>query len=316
MNKEVIFDMSTPFRGEYAIAGYRFGNGEKCAAIVGAMRGNEFQQLYICSQLIAKLEQIEAKGGLIANKEILVIPALNYNAMNVGSKYWVSDNTDINRSFPGIKEGPATSRIAAHVLELVEKYSYGVQFASSYISGEFAPHVRLAENGAKNTSLANLFGLPYVLTATERAFDKSTLVYNWQQSGTYAFSVYSGTTEQVDERLADLTVNAVLRFLQRMGILRYDCHGGYMSSVIDEDKLITVRGDMPGFFRRKVHVEDEVKKGQVLGEIVDSYRGDVISRLLSPTDGMVFFELTKAMLFQNSVAYRLIELNRDYKREA
>ena len=108
MNKEIIFNMNTAFRGEYTITGYRFGHGEKAACIIGAMRGNEFQQLYMCSQLILKLEQLEAKGAIVANKEILVIPSLNHNSMNVGKKYWVSDSTDINRSFPGNKDGPAT----------------------------------------------------------------------------------------------------------------------------------------------------------------------------------------------------------------
>lgn len=84
MNKEIIFNMNTAFRGEYTIIGYRFGHGEQAACIIGAMRGNEFQQLYMCSQLIAKLEQLEAKGAIVANKEILIIPALNYNSMNVG----------------------------------------------------------------------------------------------------------------------------------------------------------------------------------------------------------------------------------------
>mgnify|MGYP007115182558 CR=1 FL=1 len=58
MNKEIIFNMNTAFRGEYTITGYRFGHGEKAACIIGAMRGNEFQQLYMCSQLILKLEQL------------------------------------------------------------------------------------------------------------------------------------------------------------------------------------------------------------------------------------------------------------------
>lgn len=307
MNKEIIFNMNTAFRGEYTIVGYRFGHGEPSACIIGAMRGNEFQQLYTCSQLIAKLEQLEAKGAIVANKEILIIPSLNYNSMNVGEKFWVSDNTDINRSFPGNPSGPATSRIAAAVLERLKGYPYGIQFASFYLSGEFIPHIRLMEEGNDNTSMANLFGMPYVLTASERAFDVTTLNYNLHKNGTCAFSVYTGATELIDEEAAQQGVSSVLRFLTRMGIIRYNCHGGYISTVIDEDELLTIRADMPGFFRPKVTTNSEVVRGQLLAEIVDSFRGDVISRLVAPTDGVIFYEQNRPMVFQNSVAFRMIK---------
>lgn len=307
MNKEIIFNMNTAFRGEYAVVGYRFGHGDPSACIIGAMRGNEFQQLYMCSQLIAKLEQLEAKGAIVANKEIMVIPSLNYNSMNVGKKFWVSDNTDINRSFPGNPEGPATSRIAAAVLERVKGFRYGIQFASFYMGGEFIPHIRLTEEGVKNTSLANLFGMPYVLTASERTFDVSTLNYNWQKGGTSAFSVYTGATEWIDEERARQGVSSVLRFLTRMGIIRYNCHGGYISTVVEEDELLSIRSDMPGFFRQKASTNMEVTRGQLLAEIVDSFRGDVISRLVAPTDGIIFYQHIKPMVFQNSVVFKMIK---------
>lgn len=307
MNKEIIFNMNTAFRGEYTIIGYRFGHGDRAACIIGAMRGNEFQQLYMCSQLISKLEQLEAKGAVVVNKEILVIPSLNYNAMNVGKKFWVSDDADINRSFPGNPEGPAASRIAAAVMERVKGYRYGMQFASFYLGGEFIPHIRLTEEGTRNTSLANLFGMPYVLTSTERAFDSTTLNYNWQKNGTSAFSVYTGATERIDEERARQGVSAILRFLTRMGIIRYNCHSGYISTVVEEDDLLTIRADMPGFFRKKVSTDMEVVRGQMLAEIVDSFRGDVISRLVAPTDGIIFYQQIKPMVFQNSVAFRMIK---------
>lgn len=52
MRKEIIYTMNTAYRGEYSIKGFSFGTGEKAACIMGAMRGNEFQQLYICSSCL------------------------------------------------------------------------------------------------------------------------------------------------------------------------------------------------------------------------------------------------------------------------
>ena len=91
MNKEVIFSMNTAFRGEYVIHGYSYGKGEKAACIVGAMRGNEYQQLYICSLLAKKLGELEAQGDIASGKEILLIPTLNYGSMNAKKTKWISD---------------------------------------------------------------------------------------------------------------------------------------------------------------------------------------------------------------------------------
>ena len=64
MKKVRIYEMPSLYREPLEITGYRFGKGEKAMAVVGAVRGNEIQQLYICSQLVKKLKEIEAAGGI------------------------------------------------------------------------------------------------------------------------------------------------------------------------------------------------------------------------------------------------------------
>ena len=113
MKKEVIYSSGNYLRGEFTIEGYRFGKqseeSEQAACIVGAMRGNEYQQLYICSQLVKRLKELENSGAIVGDNQILVIPCVNNFSMNVGMKYWVSDNSDINRQFPGNFDGEPTS---------------------------------------------------------------------------------------------------------------------------------------------------------------------------------------------------------------
>ena len=220
--------MNTAFRGVYNIYGYHFGEGEHAACIVGAMRGNEFQQMYICSLLSQKLALLEAEGEITADQSILLIPSLNYSAMNASRKHWLSDDTDINREFPGNRNGTATSRIAYTILERTKEYRYGIQFPSFYHQGRYIPHVRMMQTGHESRNLANLFGLPYVITSDIRSFDRTTLNYNWQMAGTDAFSIYSGGTERINRQDAEIAVSSVLRFLSRMGIIRYNCQGGYI----------------------------------------------------------------------------------------
>lgn len=307
MTKKVIYSMNTAYRGEYTIYGYTFGNGEESACIVGAMRGNEFQQLYICSLLSKKLYELEGKGSIVSGKKILLIPSLNYSSFNVGKKYWISDNSDINRAFPGNPEGQATSRIAAAVLDQVSGYAYGIQFASFYMEGDFIPHVRMMETGKQSTSLANQFGMPYVLTAELRSYDKSTLNYNWQIRGTEAFSVYSGATETIDEESAQNAVSSVLRFLTRMGIIRYNCHAGYISTILDEEELLNIKSEKAsGFFRKLVRPGTEVKRGEIIANIVNPMTGEIADDIYAPTDGIIFYTQNSPMVYQNTILFKII----------
>ena len=110
MNKEIIYSMNTAYRGEYEIQGFSYGSGDKAACIVGAMRGNEFQQLYISSLLAKKLGELEARGAIVSGKKILLIPSINYSSFNVGKKYWITDNSDINRSILKVRRQAVLQR--------------------------------------------------------------------------------------------------------------------------------------------------------------------------------------------------------------
>lgn len=71
------------------------------------------------------------------------------------------------------------------------------------MTGEFVPHVRMMETGYQNASLANLFGMPYVVVRKPRPIDTKTLNYNWQNEMTAAFSVYTNKNDEIDETSAE-----------------------------------------------------------------------------------------------------------------
>lgn len=307
MKIENILTVSTDFREDNQIKGYSFGHGTKAACIVGAMRGNEYQQLFICSQIVKMLSKLEEKGAIVSGKQIMVIPTLNGHSINIGKKYWGMDNSDINRQFPGNPKGEATSRIAARILEVASEYDYGIQFPSFYLEGEFIPHIRMMETGRESSSMANLFGMPYVLISQPRAFDVSTLNYNLQINGTSAFSVYTSTTSSIDDGLASQAVSAVLRFLTRMGIIRYQLHPGYIATVIDEEELVSVKSTASGVLHKVCTINQEVARGDLLAEILHPYNAEVLAEIRAPFDGIVFFANTEPMAFENSSIFKLIK---------
>lgn len=306
MQKEILFTLKSPYRDDLRIQGYRFGKGEKAACIVGALRGNEVQQLYVCSQIVKTLSELERRGSIVHNKEILVIPSVNSASLNIGSRFWAMDKTDINRMFPGYNMGETTQRIAAGLFDSIKGYNYGIQFASFYMQGDFIPHVRMMDTGYQNPSLANLFGLPYVVIRSPKPYDTTTLNYNWQIWETSAFSVYTSATDRIDEASAKQAVASVMRFLSRMGIIKYHGHSGYIASVVYEKDMVPVKTKEAGIFRSLKKVNEEVNFGEVIAEIIDPYEGYVKMQIMAPTDGVVFFTHNEPLVMENTVVFKII----------
>ncbi len=306
MKRKIIYNISSPYRDEFRIHGFEFGSGEKSIAIVGSMRGDEIQQQYICACLVKALKKIERAGMIAPDKSIEVIPSCNPFSMNVSRRFWTMDNTDINRMFPGYDKGETTQQIAAAVFKEIKDYRYGVQMASFYMPGDFVPHVRMLKTGYEDIESARLFGLPYVSVRKPLPFDTTLLNYNWQIWETSAFSIYAGQTDDVEHQSSRLTVEAVLRFMYRTGIiLQRPLSSGYDSTFVDEADLVGVKSNVAGIFYKIKGAGDLVEEGEPIARIIDPYDGGIIDEVKSPVTGQIFFAYNKPLVLQNSAIYRI-----------
>ena len=307
MTKEVIFQINAVYRDDFRVTGYSFGEGEESVCIVGSMRGNEYQQIFVCSELIRKLEILEEKGKIAPGKKITVIPCANPYSVNVKKRFWTIDNTDINRMFPGYDQGETTQRIAGGIFEKIRDYRYGIQFASFYMPGEFVPQVRMMKTGSEDIELAKLFGLPYVVLHNPRPFDTATLNYNWQIWDTDAFSIYTTSTSDINKESAEQAVLAVLSFLSKCGIINYRGYDGYISRVVDSKDFLNLRTRHSGFFMGNVRAGQRVKRDQELARITDPYTGQVRQVITSPIDGVTAFVHNETLAYQQTAVIKLIE---------
>jgi len=308
MKKDTLFEMKSPYRDDFCIDGYRFGGNGKTVAIVGAMRGDEIQQQYICAKMVSVLKELERKGKITDGKGILVIPSCNPFSMNVSKRFWAMDGTDINRMFPGYDKGETTQRIAAALFEKIKDYEYGMQLASFYMPGDFVPHVRMLKTGYEDVETASHFGLPFVTIRKPLPYDTTLLNYNWQIWGCKAFSLYAGQTNYVEDASSLQTIEAILRFLAKEGIISYrDKSVAYSSVVLDEAELHNVTAHRAGILSRLVPVGEQVQEGQPLARIIDPYEGTVIEEVKAPVAGTVFFEHNKPLALEHAILFRILE---------
>lgn len=305
MKQVTVFEMPSLYREPLRVQGWRFGQGQKSAAIVGALRGNEIQQLYICSQLVRRLAEIEAAGYLSAEHAVEVIGCVNPYSVNIGKRFWAMDDTDINRMFPGYDQGETTQRIAAGVFSHLQDWKWGIHFASFYVRGDFVPHVRMMQTDFAQPEQAADFGLPYVFVRKPIPIDTTTLNYNWQIWGTSAFTLLSSQTDHIDPVSAELSVLAVLRFLRARGVITCEVPAGEVSQQLTDDDITLVHGTTAGIFRRLVEPGQMVEKDRVLAEILDPSRGEVLAQVRSPGDGRVFFACSDALVIERQIAFAL-----------
>ena len=307
MKKKILFSLKSPYREQLDIIGFRFGHGKKSAAIVGAMRGNEVQQMYVCSKMVQELKKLEAQGHISDDCEILVIPCVNYYSMNIGKRFWTMDNTDINRMFPGYGQGETTQRIADGLFSAIKDYEYGIQLASFYQPGNFLPHVKMMDTGFTDPVLMKDFGLEFGIIRKPRPYDTTTLNYNWQIWETKAFSVYANATDVIDERGAEEAFNAILRFLDKQSIVAVNTPPGYVTKLTDESKTRQIRSEAAGVFKSLIGIGRRAQKGDLLGMISDPFDGETLSEIRSTVTGTVYFEYCAPLINSNTVCFKIIE---------
>lgn len=307
MRKKILYELNSIYRDNLRIKGYIFGQGEKSACLVGAIRGNEVQQLYICAQLVKIFKEMEKDGRIKKGNSIMVVPCVNPYSMNISKRFYPTDNTDINRMFPGYDQGETTQRIAAGLFDSIQDYKIGIQFASFYMPGEFIPHVRMMRTGYEKIDMAKKFGLPYVVIRDPKPYDTTTLNYNWQIWNGQSFSIYTSETDKLDKQTAMEAVKAVLNFLDEEEILEYNGHDGFISRVINENDMHPVKSSEAGIFESMMDVNSSVKKGMLLAHIIDPYEGTVKEKITAPCDGTIFFAHNIPMTHNNTVLYKIIE---------
>lgn len=126
-------------------------------------------------------------------------------------------------------------------------------------------------------------------------------------NGVQGFSLYSSATNYIDKNSAHTVLRSILLFLKARGIITTDIPGGYETKIINsQTDLMALRAPSAGFFAPKVKVGFEVSAGDLLAEIRDPYTDEVISTIVSPKDGTIFYMQSDPLTYSHSSVFNLI----------
>ena len=79
---------------------------------------------------------------------------------------------------------------------------------------------------------------------------------------------------------ANTTIESVLTFLGRQGIIEYTPTKTAESVISEENDIFNIKTPKAGLFESLVTVGERVKKGQPMANIIDPYEGEIVKTIL------------------------------------
>ncbi|HEX5329389.1 M14 family metallopeptidase [Sulfuricurvum sp.] len=305
MKRIEILNFKSPNRAPLKVEGFLFGEESSgpSVAIVGAMSGDHINQLYVASRLVDYLRQKEEEGKITG--KILVIPAVNTYALNMGETFWPLDKTDINMMFPGYAQGETTQRIAAKLFESLQGYDYGIILEGRRDQGMCLPYVKLIQSGYEDMDSARDLGMRFIHFRPYSPIETVMLQYNWQLWGTKALSIVFGKNGSIDPLSSGDVHGALVRFMVKRKMLNTSIFDGFSSNIIAPENITILKAPCAGIFDSLVACGVSVEKGDVLGRITDALSGEKLENVIAPIDGVVTCQYANPLIFQNSIAFRI-----------
>lgn len=308
MKRIEILNFKSPNRAPLNVEGFLFGEGLSgpSIAIVGAMSGDHINQLYVASRLVEYLRQKEEEGKIIG--KILVIPAVNTYALNMGQTFWPLDKTDINMMFPGYAQGETTQRIAAKLFASLQGYDYGIILEGRRDQGMCMPYVKLIRSDYEDMEFAQDLGMRFIHYRPYSPIETVMLQYNWQLWGTKALSVVFGKNGSIDHSVSSEVQGALVRLMSKREILNVPVFDGFQSNIIDPENITVLKASYAGIFDSLVSCGSSVERGDILGHITDALSGEKLEKITAPIGGVLTCQYSHPLIFQNSIAFRIASI--------
>ncbi len=260
------------------------------------LHGDELNGIEIVRQII-KSKINEPNSGTI-----ICIPVFNvFGFVNQSREF--PDGRDLNRIFPGSKEGSLASQFAYNLMEhIIPLVDFVIDFHAGGSSRFNAPQVRIEEGNPDLEEMASAFQAPFLLYSKniEGSFRESC-----DKSGVKYLLYEGGKSLEINQGVVQEGVNGTKRFLNSLNMLapKHMVEEAVKPMIYIESST-WVRADFSGLFRSIAPTETFVEEGQIIAWITDPY-GSVEIPVLAPTSGYIINENQAAIVFQGDAIFHI-----------
>ena len=263
---------------------------------VAGIHGDEVNGIEVVRQLVSKGINKPKMGTIIC------IPIINIFGFLQKVREF-PDGRDLNRAFPGSKNGSLAARVAYQLMnDIVPKVDYCLDFHTGGSSRFNAPHVRVEKGNKTLIKLAETFNAPFILHSKNL---KKSFRNACRKKGIPLLLFEGGKSNSIDAVVSNTGVNGSKRVLHHLGMLKsqFKVSSPKKSSVtISRSKWI--RSNASGMFKSTITVGNFVSRGDVIGQITDPY-GKIYKRVKASNDGYVVNVNEAPLVYQGDALFHI-----------
>ena len=227
---------------------------------------------------------------------LIVIPLLNRPGFYERSVYVnPEDGDNLNRLFPGDPKGKWGERFAHRLLtEIVTRCEYAIDLHAGDLIEDLTPFVIYRETGEaaldeRIRRMADAYGARWAVKSAPTGERPGSLYALAALNGVASMLAESGGRGLLIEEDVVRHVRGVTNVLRAIGALDGAPERVAPPRVVNSFDWL--RSPQEGIFRSRVRVDQQVKAGDVVGELVDLV-GEPLATVKAPVGGVVLFVVT------------------------
>ncbi len=264
--------------------------------ITAGIHGDEVNGVEIVRQIIAKGINKPKRGTIIC------IPVINvFGFIHMDRLF--PDGRDLNRVFPGSKNGSLASRVAHQLMtKVVPHADLILDFHTGGADRFNAAQVRVVKNEVVLDELAETFGAPFIFYSKNLGNSFRNSAY---RKGIPMLLFEGGKSFNIHNTITNTGVNGAKRVLSHLEMLRspFKVSKPKKEAVkILESKWL--RASYSGMFKPTISINSLVEKGEVLGNITDPY-GSFNHFIKAPNSGYIFNINQSPLVYQGDAIFHI-----------
>jgi len=262
----------------------------KVLAVVAGVHPYEYSPI-LALYRVKKLIKPEELSGTLVLVHIANLPAFQRRTIYYNPYDW----KNLNRVFPGDRNGTQSQRIAAVITEqIVDRVDALLDMHCGDGNEALVPYTYWMLSGDQNLDattreMALAFGLKHIIIDNTKTPD----VKNSRYLGNTAIvrkkpsiTTESGFLGHVDEKSVEANVRGVLNVMKYFGLLPGPVE--FNQEAVWVEKFEVVNSNHDGLFYPRAGMGDFVRQGEVVGVITD-YFGTTLEKVRAPFTGMLLY---------------------------
>lgn len=272
-------------------------------SIVSGIHGDELEGQYVCYEVARRImEHQENLHGIVD-----VYPAINPLGLEAAKHFVPKWDMDMNCLFPGKKDGNMMERIAAAVVDSIAGSDICVDVHASDKAVREIPQVRLNEEFAqKMLPYAKLMNVDMIWMNATATVHESTLAYSMNILGVPTLVVEMGLGMRINRSFGNQVTEGIFNLMKEMDIWSGEVKQTQFPVVSTDGEVEFIRAKCEGVFLPCIAHNHYVHKGDLIGQIVNTFTGKIKQEIRAPKDGLVFTLREYPMVYEGALLARIL----------